>query len=116
MKKVVSFFKSLCTPALVSLFLAIVFTILQITEITKTFILFSVVHLIFSTIWALFLDFLCKKGLTTLSWILVMAPVLLVIVIIAFAYGVVFDQMNPEKVQEILADEKVPVKAPTTSN
>jgi hypothetical protein len=121
MKKIMSFFKSLCTPAIVSLFLAVIFTLLEITEITKTSILFSVVHLIFSTIWALFLDFLCKKGLTTLSWILVMAPVLLVIIIMAFAYGIVFTQTNPKETQEILyntlpADKKVPAQAPTTSN
>jgi hypothetical protein len=121
MKKGVSFFKSLCTPAIVSLFLAIIFTILEITKITKTSILFSIVHLIFSTIWALFLDFLCKKGFTILSWILVMAPVILLIVIIAFAYGVVFNQINSEKVQKKLnntppANKKVPAQAPTTSN
>jgi hypothetical protein len=84
MKDVVSVFKGLCTPALVSLFLGTVSMLLNCTRVS---IITSILHLMTTIIWALFLDFLCQKGLTLLSWFLVLLPYLLVFSLIFFAFG-----------------------------
>jgi uncharacterized Rmd1/YagE family protein len=84
MTDIVSVVKGLCTPALVSLFLGTVSMLLNCTRVS---ILTSILHLIVTVIWALFLDFLCEKGFTFLSWFLVLLPYLLVFFSIFFLFG-----------------------------
>ena len=73
--------RSLCTPAIASLILGVIGILGSITQIS---IIFSILHLIVTIVWALFLDFLCSKGFGALSWFLVLFPYIIVSVVLIF--------------------------------
>ncbi len=56
-------------------------------SITQVSIIISILHLIVTIVWALFLDFLCSKGFGTLSWFLVLFPYIVGTIALIFFIG-----------------------------
>lgn len=75
---VVKHFQSLCTPARVYLAVNLFFIIL--TLLTKMNIMKSLACVLFVILIAMLLDFLCKKGLKSLSWLFVIVFTILPLV------------------------------------
>lgn len=76
---------NLCTPALLYFILAVMSILLLIVnKTTATIVMMKMVGVL---LWTWILNFVCKKGFTTVSWVLVLSPY--VIILIALATGVV---------------------------
>lgn len=65
-------FKKLCTPAKLYFALAVLGSVLALVR-GIPFLPIGI-RLIFAFIWTMILGWLCKKGMTTLSWVLVLLP------------------------------------------
>jgi hypothetical protein len=67
-------FSKYCTPALIYLIISV------ITLVMGAFTNFNLISFVISgffiLLWSWFLNFLCGKGLTVISWILVVLPIL----------------------------------------
>lgn len=75
----------MCTPALIYFVMAIVsILVLLVNKVSVTLIMGKVV---FVLLWTWLLNFMCKKGFTTASWVLVMSPY--VCMLMAFVMGIV---------------------------
>ena len=79
--------QGLCAPALLYLIFAIISVVIMLFH--KFEILSIIVKVLFITIWTWFLNFLCSKGHTTISWILVLLPFILMVLMILFAYEMI---------------------------
>ena len=78
---------SICTPAVVYFVISAVSIVLGLFH---GFNIFSVlIKVAFVSAWTWFLNFLCSKGYTAISWFLVLLPFLLMIAVFAIAYEVV---------------------------
>lgn len=63
---------NLCTPALIYFVMAIAsILVLAFSKLSATLLMGKMV---FVLAWTWFLNFVCKKGFTTVSWVLVMSP------------------------------------------
>ena len=71
-------FNKLCDPAKLYLFMVILFIVVGL--FSKINILAIIIKLIFALIWTFVLNWLCKKGYKTVSWILVLLPFILLII------------------------------------
>ena len=67
----VNMFRSYCTPAKIYLTIAVIYCIVQIFTVPVTFV---IINLGFALLWAFFLQWLCKKGFSSVSWVLVLLP------------------------------------------
>jgi hypothetical protein len=67
----VNMFRSYCTPAKIYLAIAVIICIIQIFTVPVAFVL---INLGFAFIWAFILQWLCKKGFSSVSWFLVLLP------------------------------------------
>jgi hypothetical protein len=67
----VNMFRSYCTPAKIYLIIAVICCIVQIFTVPIVFVL---INLGFALIWAFILQWLCKKGFSSVSWFLVLLP------------------------------------------
>jgi len=74
--------KSLCTPAMVYLVLAVI-SILMASRYVSMMSLTS--KAIFALVWTWFLNFLCSKGHTGISWFLVLIPYVLIVMMMLLA-------------------------------
>jgi hypothetical protein len=76
----------LCTPA------KIYFAIAVLSIIFALFSGFSIMYafwkFIFALIWTFILGYLCKKGFKTISWILVLLPYIVIILVMLRLYRV----------------------------
>ena len=77
-----SFYGKLCTPAKIYMVLITLSILAGLIVDTPLIILF--VHAIFSFFWLIFLDCLCLKGMSCLSWILVLSPIITLVLAIYF--------------------------------
>jgi len=66
---------TLCTPAMVYLVLSIVAMIVGVKMLT-------IVHVVFVLLWTFLLNFLCSKGYKTVSWVLVLLPIVVAVLLI----------------------------------
>jgi hypothetical protein len=71
----------LCTPALVYLVLSVIGLFLG----SK---MFTVIHILGILLWTFILNYLCSIGLKTVSWILVLLPVIIMFGFIFMALGI----------------------------
>jgi hypothetical protein len=69
-------FMKLCTPAQIYLFIALIMCILALISRTKITII--LMKLLFAVIWTIILNFICSKGYTNVSWVLVLLPYVLI--------------------------------------
>ena len=67
-------FSKYCTPALIYLVISVI--TLVIGAFNQFNILSFIINGIFILLWSWFLNFLCSKGFTIVSWILVVLPIL----------------------------------------
>ena len=74
--------KNICAPALLYLILGILSIFILIQKNVDSMSLF--IKLFFVIIWTWFLNFLCKNGYETISWILVLLPFVLLIIFLLF--------------------------------
>ena len=72
-------FSSLCTPAMIYFVTSFIF--LLITSFTNFNIISVIVKGGFNILWTWFLNFLCSKGYTILSWIIVLLPVIIMVLL-----------------------------------
>jgi ABC-type uncharacterized transport system permease subunit len=77
----------LCTPAM--LYLVVSFIALILAYIGKFNLSAIVVKVIFIALWTWFLNFLCKKGFTSISWFLVLLPYVFIVLTMLLALEVV---------------------------
>jgi len=64
-------FRSYCTPAKIYLTIALIFSIVQLFSVP---IVFVFINFAFALVWAFILEWLCKKGFGSVSWVLVLLP------------------------------------------
>ena len=67
----------LCTPAMLYLVFAAISVVIGVFQ--KFQLLSLLVNVIFVAAWTWFLNFLCSKGYTSISWFLVLLPFLLML-------------------------------------
>ena len=71
-------FNKLCNPAKLYFVLVLFFIVIGLfSKINFMAILFK---LIFAFIWTMILNWLCSKGYTTLSWVIVFFPFILIVI------------------------------------
>jgi len=66
---------NLCTPAMIYFVIAIIYLIINI--FTSFNIMSMVIRLLVILVWTWLLNFLCTKGFTVISWILIIVPFLM---------------------------------------
>jgi len=66
---------SLCTPAMIYFVIAIIYLIINI--FTSFNIMSMVIRLLVILVWTWLLNFLCTKGFTVISWLLIIVPFLM---------------------------------------
>ena len=71
-------FNKLCDPA--KLYLVMVLFFIVVGLFSKINVLAIIIKLIFAFIWTFVLNWLCKKGYKTVSWILVLLPFILLLI------------------------------------
>jgi hypothetical protein len=67
--------KDLCTPASIYFWLSAIGLIVAL--ITKFQVVAFIINLFFVILWSWFLNYLCSKGLSIVSWVLVFLPILI---------------------------------------
>ena len=71
-------FNKLCNPAKLYFVLVMIFIVIGL--FSKIDIMSIIFKLIFAFIWTIVLNWLCSKGYTTLSWIIVFLPFVLILI------------------------------------
>ena len=74
--------KSLCTPAFLYFILSLIAFIFMLGKVSMMTLL---VKAFFILLWTWFLNFLCKKGYSSISWFLVLLPFILILMTVFFA-------------------------------
>ena len=69
----------LCTPALIYFVLAIISLLLLI--VNKTSVTVVMGQFVFVVLWSWFLNFVCTKGFTNISWVLVVSPYIILLIV-----------------------------------
>lgn len=67
-------FSELCTPAMV--YFVVSFVVLLTSSLMSFNVMSLLIKGIFILLWSWVLNLLCKNGLTILSWVLVILPIL----------------------------------------
>jgi NADH:ubiquinone oxidoreductase subunit 4 (subunit M) len=86
---------SLCAPAMLYLIFSIIVIILMFVNKYKNETI--AVKSLFIILWTLFLNFLCEKGLSGLSWFLVLLPFILFILMILMIREMVESHLRKQK-------------------
>jgi hypothetical protein len=71
-------FTKLCDPA--KLYLVMVLFFILVGLFSKVNVLAIIIKIVFALIWTFVLNWLCKKGYKTVSWILVLLPFVLLVI------------------------------------
>ena len=71
----------LCPPAIVYLVLSVISIVITARGVSVSSLF---VNALFVGLWTFLLNVLCQRGYTALSWILVLLPLILLIVVIFF--------------------------------
>jgi hypothetical protein len=80
-------FPQLCTPALVYLVIAIISLLFSFMSMSA---MSNLVHLVFVGLWTWFLNFLCRRGYPIVSWVLVLAPFIMIVLM----FGITLDALK----------------------
>ena len=70
-------FKNLCTPAKIYLVVTLFLCVMSLMNDAP--VLAVALKVVFAVIWTCILSWLCKKGLSTISWILVLFPFIFIL-------------------------------------
>ena len=71
----------LCTPALVYLVLSLISFVAVANEASLSSLF---VNALFVSLWTFLLNVLCQRGYTALSWILVLLPIIVLVIMVFF--------------------------------
>lgn len=88
---------SICTPAMLYLVLSIIAIVVMVFQ--KCELVSLIFNVLFVAVFTWFLNFLCSKGYTGISWFLVILPFILIILMMVFAYEV-FKKVVSQKIAE----------------
>ena len=72
------YFNKLCNPSKLYFVLVIFFIVIGLFSKINFMAIFF--NLIFAFIWTIILNWLCSKGYTTLSWVIVFFPFILIVI------------------------------------
>ena len=113
MKGLVKQFKSLCPPAMLYLVLSVVSflgILMQNCENPRKYkvgfykadipchnALFFIAKALYILVWTYILQFLCSKGYKTVSWFLVLLPIIAMFLIIGLAIGIIVSILSKRK-------------------
>jgi ABC-type Na+ efflux pump permease subunit len=61
-------------------------------------------QLLFVIVWTWLLNFICTNGFTVVSWILVLLPFVLLIVLMIFG-TVAMSKLSPDQIDQLMKDE-----------
>ena len=85
---------AICVPAMLYLVLSVIALISMAFQSCE--VLCLLFKALFIAIWTWFLNFLCTQGYTTISWILVLLPFIMFILMILLSYEVMKRVKNKE--------------------
>ena len=80
-------FDKLCIPAKIYFAIAVICTIIVL--LNGASIMYAFWQMVFAFIWTFVLGFLCNKGYTSISWLLVLLPYLLIAIYMFNIYQVI---------------------------
>ncbi len=83
-------FRYLCTPAKIYFAIAVIASVFALLNGAALMAVF--IKLVFAFLWTFFLGWLCKKGLKTLSWFLVLLPYIIIALAMFGIYQVTHEQ------------------------
>ena len=83
-------FRYLCTPAKIYFAIAVIASVFAILNGVGLMAVFM--KLVFAFLWTFFLGWLCKKGMKTLSWFLVLLPYIIMALAMFGIYRVTHEQ------------------------
>jgi hypothetical protein len=69
-------FSKLCTPAFI--YFIVSFVYLVINSLMNFNIMNIIIKMFFIILWSLLLNFLCNKGFTVISWVIIVLPFLFI--------------------------------------
>ena len=72
---------SFCLPSKIYFVLAVLSIIISLIVSTENFIM-GFLHLLFVIFWTWILNLICKNGFSIISWILVLVPILIYLIIV----------------------------------
>jgi len=81
MKFNISSLSSFCLPSKIYFVLAVLSIIISLIVSTENFIM-GFLHLLFVVFWTWVLNLICKNGFSIISWILVLVPILIYLIIV----------------------------------
>ena len=81
MKFNISSLSSLCLPSKIYFVLAVLSIIISLIVSTENVIM-GFLHLLFVVFWTWVLNLICKNGFSIVSWILVLVPILIYLIIV----------------------------------
>ena len=90
-------FSKLCTPAMIYFVLSVITLVIGV--FTNFHIISLLIKGLFILVWTWFLNYLCKKGYSIISWILVILPFLMMFGVIAMAMEVVKGSVKPTAIK-----------------
>jgi len=97
-------FSQLCDPA--KLYFVLVIISIIIGLFSGFHVLAIIVKLIFAFIWTMVLNWLCKKGWKTLSWILVLLPFILIVLVYVGMWKMNKSQKNMMNMMQLSNQQK----------
>jgi hypothetical protein len=97
-------FSQLCSPA--KLYFVLVIISIIIGLFSGFHVLAIIVKLIFAFIWTMVLNWLCKKGWKTLSWILVLLPFILIVLVYVGMWRMNKSQKNMLNMMQLSTQQK----------
>ena len=83
-------FRYLCTPAKIYFAIAVIASVFALFNGAALMAVFM--KLVFAFLWTYFLGWLCKKGMKTLSWFLVLLPYIIMALAMFGIYRVTHEQ------------------------
>ena len=108
-------FSKLCTPAKIYFAIAVIASIIALFK--RVGVMAVAMKLVFAFIWTILLGWLCKKGLTTLSWVLVLLPYIVIALAMFKIYHMSADQkhfLRALKLQGAYGQEAMSQAPPST--
>jgi hypothetical protein len=94
-------------PAIIFLVLAVISTLMMILEKFK--IIATLINIIFIIIWTWILNLICNAGYEWLSWVLVILPFVVFLILILILYGTIikiFVDSNEPIAKEYIKNDK----------
>ena len=83
-------FSELCTPAKIYFAIAVISSIVALLSgVSCTFVLMKI---LFAFIWTFVLGWFCNKGFTSISWVLVLLPYIIILLAMFNIYNVTEEQ------------------------